>query len=485
MQRQNKIIKTVSTVIIEKSIQESKSVHPVYLAHKIEKASGSLNRKNKKWIYKANKIQASTRNKMKTDFLDQLPLVNPLLANEEIQKRWEETFGNKKCEATFFEKLETDFQFSNLVDVIITEYICFMSNTPYKARIVMDDKNEKLMGKLAVFIKGIKTFDELTNLAEINAEIYNYDIDLGYAFDKVEYQKLITKMKELKTSALTKMYNAITNGPNKQQRLSSFAQACVLIQRLNINDMTLRNIGIDEIGNIVLFDSDQALWALQNQESKTDVVDLISQLDYSRIHQQPYRFEVLANYTKDSQHCHDTFKNFLGDDYIVFEDRVYRCLLKEIICPDDFIMALVNAHTIGGKTDDMKRICDFLLLSKQKLKSELLRESDFVSYLQKNGDQDIKEILAEFKQAQDSNRHYFEQNPKLKVSLLTQVETEYSKIMKAVAKEFKQQEKFIPIFFSEVKNSELEFENRKNLHVRIVNLHKQDGQVDKVTCIVQ
>ncbi|MEO8401500.1 MAG: hypothetical protein ABI597_06840 [Gammaproteobacteria bacterium] len=423
MKNRNKVIKKHSNLVIGDLLSITAGQTPKHVvvnAKKSDKPSGSQHRKEKSWVYKSD-------------------LINPVYL--------------KLAQQLQLDLLKDDERRSQLyMDIVLGSYIYFMMDSAYKVRMVTDDKEHVLLGKLSTLIPNLQNFADFLNINAfqnvqfekvnaLNESIAQYNQDVTekvkvsediqiYAESKRELMhqaEQITQETQLKYGwADVFKFLSHPDFPDKKATLASFAKVCVLIQRLHIADLHFNNIGIDQNGIVQLFDVEHSLSCLQSREiwkwnedsykrfGWQNMRDIAAQFNFTNIAMQPNISSVPFGTRADEHNSYWTeCKAYLGNNHRYFQRQVNRTLLKELLCPDEFIENLCRVHAVAGCSAQAAMIRDCLQETKPLLKKQLFEDPQFIQYLVQESPADIEEIVAEFTHAERYHRHYFEDKDEL------------------------------------------------------------------------
>jgi tetratricopeptide (TPR) repeat protein len=399
--------------------------HVVRLAKKSAKDTASPSRQNKLWVAKPNKI-------------------NPKFAE------WFESIPGGYSSSTLISEFEKNHQL--YIDHIVSEYLNFMRHSELKSRLVTNEAGNAITAKHSVFIPGLKTFSEfiprpskseapaLMAVSKNQVPAESFAKRMEVLLSENDPEKIIEIMEAELSRAQAKLNflaaDAVTvtpiellrllesSGPEKKrQTLASFADACALVQRLQIQDLHDGNIGIDAEGNIQLFDVEHAFQAyLEN--------NVVFERDqFQHITQQPNASCFSWIDGKQTPNFYAQFKQELGADYNFFERCVFIRLLKEIICPDGFFICLSGENHIPRVNNPGERICQLFIETKNTLKNKLLQDKEFIEYLLKYSQEDFPQIIKDFELSIKIHKHYFERSPILAPGFMQRLEQGYASLM--------------------------------------------------------
>lgn len=403
---QRKLVKSRTSFEAFQKNEDKQSVHETFVARKVYKPDESLRRKTRLWVFKPNKISESVIVERVADLKESILEASKTDPNLQKQLEKNKDQFDQMCHDAIVKQF-TD-PLTVWIDVIISEYYSFISGKPYKARVVTDDKQEKVLGKSMMCIPGLKSLNNKIN-------------------HSVEDKK--------NSPSVSLIFRTLIKSDNPKATLASFAQACVFSQRFDDEDMRLHNIGIEENGTVVLFDHDGALSQVREHQDEFNLNKSLARVNYSNILQQPSNSLKFLKDIPDKT-IQEEFQRVAGDEnYNFFHRQVFRSLLKELLCPNNFILTLIDEHTVNSLQNQIKRVRYFIIKSKQKLKAQLLDAPAFVEYLLKHSANDFKLIQNEFESARLLHPHYFKINPKLNEIFSFQIESEYKNLIEQADKQ--------------------------------------------------
>ncbi len=259
---------------------------------------------------------------------------------------------------------------SMIIDAVVQEYISLLNPAnKHKTRLVVD-ADKKLYGLLTLYINNLKNFASLVPQYQAQLASGGVTKEMSAQYNFLFLYKLL--MKQTHHIAITR---------------ESFARACVLMERLFIEDLHLNNIAIggDDHSRIMLFDVEHALGRMQ-------VGSYLSRLkaqEFQGIEHQPSAkavnlFRLDVDYSHyDIIQQQSLFKEGSGAvEYNRFQHEVNKALLKEILCPSKMITRLVDSQRLPFDDNNIfKSISEFLIQSRDALEEHLLSRSEFTAYL--------------------------------------------------------------------------------------------------------
>ncbi len=410
-------IKSEQTIIALGPLADQPTAPPKHIVLKAKKSpkpnGGSAKRQEQEWVYKTCELNPAYR-----DFINKA-------VGYDATKRW-----NK-----------AEMRFQLYIDIVISEYMNFMG-VDLKARIVTNETGSILKGKLSTYIPGLKTFAQLVDSAERQAYLKEKQREANQvvAVEEIDFQgnffrKRLETIQNAYRIPISDISKIIKESADKYTTLCSFAEACVVIQRLEISDLHANNIGKDQNGRIQLFDVEHAIASYQGTyaESYSGFFASEPRIEKAPITQQPnlsYLKTIIREDAGQPSSLIEQFKQQLGDeDFEVFQRAVYRRLLREIICPDDFIEALLANQTIPKFKETSVGIATFLIETKEKLQQQLMSDCGFIQYLHKHGDEDMAILIPLFELAQKKNKQYFQGDDYLARTFIIQIHLAYTMLM--------------------------------------------------------
>jgi hypothetical protein len=179
--------------------------------------------------------------------------------------------------------------------------------------------------------------------------------------------------------------------PNFARTVSSLATAFVDIHRYDIQDLHHYNIGMDNKGEVFLFDVERAFEG--------------DNLDVTHLTQQPNKV-----YHGDLVDFSFNLKASLGKHQKLFQCAVYKAILKEMICPERLSERIASQNVPQNNRTFAQSVVEKLLVSKTLFRQQVLSDPAFITYLLIYGEKDCNEIMQEFEQAREKNPDYFDKD---------------------------------------------------------------------------